>query len=325
MQKRARWTISAAAAAGLFLTGAVTAFHDIITPAPGHTKLAANSSVAPTINLDNCPTLTEGYHGGCVDQLQSELNADDHANLGVDGTFGAATRQAVITFQQEHGVIPADGIVGSLTKGALDGISTSIAGQVPVAPTGTPTASAPTPAPIASEPAGNNAARGGQAAGNGQSPGLAVVVSPPSGNGAAPDRHEGVTSFGPHICAGPIQGTNVTVCQDIGGDFVMADYAARTGHNEYITRMGAEFVSVTSIHNPWIDFDYYSTDGQVIYHWQGPPHQTSHEYLRHVYTPIAGNYYDFAYAGNLCATLYDNPGQFPVKIARACVSVGPQS
>lgn len=29
--------------------------------------------------------------------------------------------------------------------------------------------------------------------------------------------------------------------------------------------------------------------------------------------------------GNLCATLYDNPGQFPVKIARACVSVGPQS
>ena len=133
MQKRARWTISAVAAAGLFLTGAVTAFHDT-TPARGHTKLAANSSVATTINLDNCPTLTERYHGGCVDQLQSELNTDDNAGLAVDGTFGATTRQAVITFQKQHNVSPADGIVGPETKAALDGTVPGVA-------------AAPTPAP----------------------------------------------------------------------------------------------------------------------------------------------------------------------------------
>jgi hypothetical protein len=152
------------------------------------------------------------------------------------------------------------------------------------------------------------------------------VTSPPTGNGGSTVRHYGYKQFGDKECSATVPYTsNVQVCEHLGGELVLADYAAPTGHNEFITKMGAEFISAESVHNPWIDFDYYSTDGQLIYHWQGPPHATSHEYLRSVYTPIAGNYYDFAAAGNLCATLYNNPGQSPVEVARDCVSVGPQS
>ena len=38
----------------------------------------------------------------------------------MDGIFGPLTQQAVITFQQQHGITPAEGIVGPLTKAALD-------------------------------------------------------------------------------------------------------------------------------------------------------------------------------------------------------------
>src|ERR1700744_2691359 len=100
---------------------------------PTRAKLAASSATEPFADLDSCPALTMGYHGGCVDQLQTELNDADHATLGVDGTFGAATKQAVITFQQQNGVSPADGIVGPQTKQALVN-----AGSVP-----TPTPGAP--------------------------------------------------------------------------------------------------------------------------------------------------------------------------------------
>lgn len=311
MHKRARLTISAFTLAGLVLAGTAGAVFNGTTPASKHSTLAADQSTAPAVNLDNCPILEKRYRGGCVNQLQAELKADGYPGIAVDGIFGEATRQAVIAFQQAHGVAPADGIVGPETKAALDGMPPAAPGSGPAAPLSVPTDRAPTPS---TPPASSTTA-----------PGVNVVASPPSGTGPDLARHYGDSSFGPNICAGPAQGTNVTICQHVGGDFVVADYAAPTGHNEYITKMDAGFVSAASIHNPWIDFDYYSTDGRLISHWQGPPHATSHEYIRHVYTPIAGNYYDFAEAGNLCATLYDNPGQFPVKITRACVSVGPES
>jgi hypothetical protein len=139
-------------------------------------------------------------------------------------------------------------------------------------------------------------------------------------------RHDGSVLFGPRVCGtGTVGNVSATICQKIGGDFVMEDYAKNTGHNQYISRMGAQFVSAMSIHNPWIDFDYYGTDGRQISHWQGPATKTAHNYIRRVYPPAPYTYYNFGSAGNLCATLYNNPGQFPVKVSRVCLSVGPQS
>ena len=111
--------LSAAMAGGLALTG-VTAAVTSTGHAPARTALAADKASSPPVNLDNCPTLAEGYVGGCVNQLQTELNTDDGDNLPVDGTFGSATKQAVENFQREHNIVPADGIVGPQTKVVLD-------------------------------------------------------------------------------------------------------------------------------------------------------------------------------------------------------------
>ncbi len=90
----------------------------------GHTAqpaaLTAQTESFPPVNLDDCPILHTGYPtGGCVAQLQTELDDYGGANLTVDGAFGAATKKAVIAFQQSHG-IPVDGIAGVQTKAALD-------------------------------------------------------------------------------------------------------------------------------------------------------------------------------------------------------------
>jgi peptidoglycan hydrolase-like protein with peptidoglycan-binding domain len=83
------------------------------------------------VDLDNCPMLSEGYQGGCVSQLQTELNTILGLNLSVDGTFGSTTEKAVERFQQEHNIVPADGIVGPQTKAAIDNPGSSSAGTPP--------------------------------------------------------------------------------------------------------------------------------------------------------------------------------------------------
>jgi peptidoglycan hydrolase-like protein with peptidoglycan-binding domain len=111
--------ISAAMAGGLVLTGATTVAIATSGHAPVHAVLATDITSSPPVSLDNCPTLAEGYQGGCATELQTELNADINANLTADGAFGAATKQAVINFQNQNDISPADGIVGPQTKAAL--------------------------------------------------------------------------------------------------------------------------------------------------------------------------------------------------------------
>ncbi len=117
------------------ITAGVLMFtHNHLVHAPKPIGPTHSSRPSPS-RLGNCPTLTEGYHGGCVDQLQTELNADDGDNLPVDGTFGPATQEAVKVFQQEHGIVPAKGIAGPQTKAALDNSGpNSVATPTPGAP-----------------------------------------------------------------------------------------------------------------------------------------------------------------------------------------------
>ena len=110
--------LCAVTAGGLAVAGVIT----VTTIDKGHVAaraaLAVNTS-SRVIDLDSCPVLAEGYRGGCAAQLEAELNDYAGADLTVDSVFGAATKKAVIAFQQSHG-IPADGIVGLQTKAALD-------------------------------------------------------------------------------------------------------------------------------------------------------------------------------------------------------------
>jgi Putative peptidoglycan binding domain len=108
------------AAAGALITG-VAASVTITGSAgasPVHTTLTAATYRSGSINLADCPVLHVGYHGGCVDELQDELNYVDNAGLAVDGSFGALTLEAVAFFQAQSGLEP-DGMVGPLTKNAL--------------------------------------------------------------------------------------------------------------------------------------------------------------------------------------------------------------
>jgi Putative peptidoglycan binding domain len=136
MQKKTTSLLSAVTAGAVFFTGVAlsashhTAHRPIRSVQSAHAVLAAYTM--PTINLDDCPTLSSEYHGGCVNQLQTELNTIDGANLPVDGTFGPGTMVAVEAFQKENGISPVDGIVGPQTKAALDNpVSNSVATPQP--------------------------------------------------------------------------------------------------------------------------------------------------------------------------------------------------
>src|ERR1700759_2237417 len=123
MQPRKFRILSAVAAGSLALTAVAITASSGTSPKAKYAALAAQTESFPPVSLDNCPTLRVGYPtGGCVAQLQSELNAIQGNHLAVDGTFGSAgsqTYKAVIAFQQAHG-LQQDGTVGPTTKQALD-------------------------------------------------------------------------------------------------------------------------------------------------------------------------------------------------------------
>jgi hypothetical protein len=66
------------------------------------------------------PTLKQGSKGPAVVTLQNKLNANGATPaLVADGSFGAKTRTALMTFQSAHNLVP-DGICGKMTWQAFD-------------------------------------------------------------------------------------------------------------------------------------------------------------------------------------------------------------
>ena len=135
MRKVATWVISTLLAGGLLITGIVAGSQ--AGHGPRHTTLTAASSSGAYANLDSCPSLAEGDQSECVQELQSELDNDDNAGLAVDGTFGPATQQAVMDFQQQHS-LTADGVVGPATLAALDDAASGNTNPAPAASSAAP-------------------------------------------------------------------------------------------------------------------------------------------------------------------------------------------
>lgn len=122
-----------------------------VSAIPGSSRTASQAALGARaesfspVNLDDCPILHTGYpRGGCVAQLQTDLNAVQGNHLVVDGTFGpvgSQTYYAVIAFQQAHD-LQQDAIVGPLTKHVLE--AAVAAGPGPAVTAG------PGPAPVTS-------------------------------------------------------------------------------------------------------------------------------------------------------------------------------
>src|SRR5262249_53244339 len=87
------------------------------------------------------PTLREGDKGSAVHILQVMLDQAG-ATLAHDSAFGPATKQAVLSFQQKHG-LAADGVVGAKTWAALD----KAVAQAQKKPQSPPVAPKPAPQP----------------------------------------------------------------------------------------------------------------------------------------------------------------------------------
>ena len=85
-----------------------------LPPVPDSVMAVTRDPNAPTPE----PVLRTGSQGQEVTDLQSRLQALGYYEGGIDGQFGAGTKEAVLLFQKQNGLI-ADGIVGSETRTLL--------------------------------------------------------------------------------------------------------------------------------------------------------------------------------------------------------------
>ena len=74
------------------------------------------------MNTAILPTLREGSKGAEVVKLQEILKQINFYSGVIDGIFGSVTKDAVVRFQREYGLV-ADGIVGSKTWFKLNEIA----------------------------------------------------------------------------------------------------------------------------------------------------------------------------------------------------------
>ncbi|SNX54710.1 NlpC/P60 family protein [Thermoanaerobacterium sp. RBIITD] len=87
-----------------------------------HKKLVA--SVVISITLMQSPSvfamevLKYGSRGQAVYNLQEQLNRLGFSTGGIDGIFGSATKNAVMSLQRKYG-LAVDGIVGAATEAAI--------------------------------------------------------------------------------------------------------------------------------------------------------------------------------------------------------------
>lgn len=79
--------------------------------------LLNNSSTTPSTPTSTVTVLKQGSKGAAVKNLQSDLVKLGY-NLTVDGSFGPATRQAILKFQGDHN-LTRDGIVGPQTQNKI--------------------------------------------------------------------------------------------------------------------------------------------------------------------------------------------------------------
>jgi len=230
--------LTAAMAGGVVLTGLTAAAIANIGHAPTHAALAANMASSPPVILDNCPTLAEGYNGGCINQLQTELNTDNGTNIPVDGIFGPETKKAVELFQQNHNIAPADGIVGPQTKAALDNPGSNSG-----------VTSTPGPSGVTSTPGPS---------------GVTSTPGPSDGSGAAKYTRTAHSFFGDKAC---ISG----YCAPIGQSHLWYDSTDPSGLN--LRRIQLNWADPERPCSTWIDFDAWSTNGITHYwHIQGDTH-----------------------------------------------------
>jgi peptidoglycan hydrolase-like protein with peptidoglycan-binding domain len=110
MQRKFR-ILSAAMAGSLALAVAAISVSSGASETATNAALTAHTGSFPAVDLSNCPILHTRYHGGCVAQLQTDLNLVQGAGLDVDGTFGPLTKQALMAFQRQFG-LRADGMSG---------------------------------------------------------------------------------------------------------------------------------------------------------------------------------------------------------------------
>jgi peptidoglycan hydrolase-like protein with peptidoglycan-binding domain len=100
---------------------------------------SASSAPAPiALSSSKCPTdIVSGESDGCVTELQTLLNAHG-ASIAVDGQFGPGTLSAVKAFQSRHG-LSADGIVGPMTKSALNSEGNAVPSPISLTSSSCPT------------------------------------------------------------------------------------------------------------------------------------------------------------------------------------------
>lgn len=86
----------------------------LCTPVSGHTVVVLTNGAKAGEEETEMSLLKRGSKGPEVKTLQRLLNAVNNAGLEVDGDFGTATRNAVITYQASRG-LGADGECGAKT------------------------------------------------------------------------------------------------------------------------------------------------------------------------------------------------------------------